>query len=707
MKTTINIDIGGTFTDCYVVRGEAAARGKVPTTRYNLSVGFNQAIAQCARELKVPVERLMEETDVIRYATTLAMNSLLERKGPKLGLITTSGFEDTIFIGRGAQWHDAFPPELKRDIPRSRRPEPIIPREMVVGVKERVDCFGKVVIPLRREGVQRKLQYLVDKGAMGIVVSLIWAHANPEHERLIRSVIEEEYPDVFLGAMPVLLSSEVLPKKNEYQRTMTTVLDAYLHRAMAEELTDLSNDLRDKGYKRPLYIVQNSGGSAPIERTHAVTTFNAGPVGGLMGAAHFGKLYGYKNVVVSDVGGTSFDIGVVVDGNSHFFMQTPLIDWWRVGISMIETKSIGAGGGSIAWINRDLGSKLEVGPQSASSLPGPACFDRGGELPTVTDADLVLGYIDPDYFLGGRMKLNKAKAVAAVGKLAKELGMDLVETASAIKQIVDGNMGNEVFKETALKGYDPRDFVLFAYGGGGPTHCCGYGAYVQTPMIVTVPSASVFSAMGISVMDVVQGYEESKLIRLLDPRTQKFMDDYETFNRVVRNLQAKALRDLKHFGADNILFQLDLDVRYGMQPNETRVRSPRVLVNSQEDVEAVYNAFVDAYARLYGAAAHYPQGGAEILDFCLWATIPSVAPSLPTFAPEGTDPSQALKGKRPAYWVEYKEFRETPVYNQERLRCGNMVDGPALIESVDTTYVINPGWKFTVDRFLNGIIEHL
>ena len=706
MKTSISVDIGGTFTDCYVVHGDRTARSKVPTTRYNLSVGFNQAIANCARELQVPVDSLMAETDVIRYATTLAMNALLERKGPKLGLITTAGFEDTIFIGRGAQWHDAYPVELKRNIPRARRPDPIIPREMVVGVKERIDSFGNVVIPLRREEIQRKLQYLVDRGAMGIVVSLLWAHVNPTHEQLIREVIEEEYPDVFLGSMPVLLSSEVLPKKNEYQRTMTTVLDAYLHRTMAEELTDLSNDLRDRGYRRPLFIVQNSGGSAPIERTHAVTTFNAGPVGGLMGAAHLGRAYGYKNIVVSDVGGTSFDIGTVVDG-SHFFMQLPMIDWWRVGISMIETKSIGAGGGSIAWVNRDLGNKLEVRPQSAGSMPGPACFDRGGDQPTVTDADVVLGYIDPDYFLGGRMKLNRGKAEEAIGRLAEELGMGLVETAAAVKQIVDGNMGNELFKETALKGHDPRDFVLFAYGGAGPTHCCGYGAYVQTPKIITVPTASVFSAMGISTMDIVQGYEESRLIRLLDPKTQRLTDDFEAFNAVVRGLQARALRDLSSFGADRIVFQLDLDARYGMQPNETRVRSPRLFLQSEADVRAVYEAFVESYGRLYGPASHYPQGGVEILDFCLWATVPTEAPEPRRYRFQGTDPDHARKGSRKAYWLEYREFRETPVYDRERLRCGNVINGPALIESVDTTYVINPGWRFTVDEYLNGIIERV
>ncbi|TAK33944.1 MAG: hydantoinase/oxoprolinase family protein [Chloroflexota bacterium] len=707
MKNTVNVDIGGTFTDCYVTHGDRAATSKVPTTRYNLSVGFNQAVVNCARELGVPMDQLLEDTEIIRYATTLAMNALLEHKGPKIGLITTAGFEDTIFIGRGAQWHDAFPPEFKRDIPRSRRPEPLIPRRMVVGVRERIDCFGQVVIPLRREEVRRKLQQLVDKGAMGFVVSLLWSYANPEHEELIREVIEQEYPDVFLGSMPILLSSEVLPKKNEYQRSMTTILDAYLHRAMADELTELGNELRDRGYRRSLYIVHNSGGCATLQQTQAVKTFNAGPVAGLIGAAHVGKACGYNNIIVSDMGGTSFDIGMVVDGSTHFYRDVPLIDWWRVGISMIETKSIGAGGGSIAWIDREQGNRLEVGPRSAGSLPGPACFDRGGEEPTVTDVDVVLGYVDPDYFLGGKLKLNKQKAVRAIReRIADPLGISVEEAAAAIKRIVDGNMGNEVFKETQLKGYDPRDFVLFAYGGGGPSHCCGYGQYVKTPKILTFPQASIFSAYGVSIMDVVHSYEETPpLIRLLDATTQQFSEDYAAFNDTVRELQARALRDLRGLDKDQVVFELDLDMRYGMQPNESRIRSPRLTMNSKEDAQAIYETFVNEYARIYGPSSGYPQGGVEILNLCLWAMVPAAKPELPTYPLEGADPSKALKGTRAAYWDEYRGFRETNVYTRELLRPGNVIQGPAIIEAVDTTIVISPGWTYSVDQFMAGLIE--
>ncbi|MGH9002826.1 MAG: hydantoinase/oxoprolinase family protein, partial [Acidimicrobiia bacterium] len=423
LANTISIDIGGTFTDCFVLHDGRTAAGKAPTTRHRLAVGFDQAIAECARKLGLDADTLVAGTDIVRYATTLAMNALIERKGPRLGVITTAGFEDTIFIGRGAQWHDGVPVELKRLVARGRRPDPVVPRHMVVGLSERIDDDGKVVVPLDPGEVTAKLRVLVDRGAMGFVVTLMQSHRNPAHEELVRDVIAAEFPETYLGSQPILLSSEVLPKQNEYQRSMTAILAAYLHRTMAEELTELGNSLHERGYRNPLFIVNSGGGANPLQRTSAVETYNAGPVAGVIGGAHVADVYGIGNIILTDMGGTSFDIGTVVDvggrapgsgvspGASefrgrHFHAHIPMIDRFRVGISMIETKSIGAGGGSIARFNPLL-NVIEVGPQSAGSNPGPAAFDLGGEQPTVTDADVVLGYLDPDYFLGGGIPLNR------------------------------------------------------------------------------------------------------------------------------------------------------------------------------------------------------------------------------------------------------------------------------------------------------------
>lgn len=703
MRGSVNIDIGGTFTDCYVQFDGRTVMSKVPTTRYDLPVGFNEAVRHCAEELGLSVKQLLGQADLVRYATTLAMNALIERTGPKLGLITTAGFEDTIYIGRGAQWHDPLPLEFKRVVPRARRPEPLITRDMVVGIRERVDCFGRVIIPAQVEEIREKVQQLVDKGATGFVTSLLWSFVNPAHERLVRQVILEEYPESYLGSHAILLASEVMPKWKEYERTMTAILAAYLHRTMAEELTTLSYHLHEQGYQKPLYIVHNTGGCAPLHRTSAVNTYNAGPVAGLMGTARLAEVYGFENAIATDMGGTSFDIGLLAEGGvRRFYPFVALIDAWRVGISMVETKSIGAGGGSIARFNRDL-EILEVGPQSAGALPGPACFDLGGSEPTVTDADVALGYINPDYFVGGAMKLNKELAVAAVrDKIAEPMGMSVEQAAWAIKRVVDASMGNEIFKETNLKGYDPRDFVIFAYGGAGPTHCCGYAEYIEAPTILTSPLAPVFSAFGISAMDFAHIYEESRVLRLYDPSQDRFLEDYDIYNAVVEGLQREALRDMG-MREGKIQFRLELDMRYGLQPHTVRLASPRLTLASAEDVQTVHQAFTEEYARLFGEGSAYPQGGVEILNFALWAFQPVPALQLPTYDLEGESPSAALVGERPVYWGE--AFRNTPVYRRERLRCGNAIHGPAIIEAVYTTYVIPEGKRFSVDRYGNGLIE--
>lgn len=713
LRNSISIDIGGTFTDCFVAHRGRTASGKAPTTRHRLAAGFNEAIAECARQLGLEPDELLSSTDIVRYATTLAMNALIERKGPKLGLLTTAGFEDTIFIGRGAQWHDGTPIEFKRIVARGRRPDPIIPRHMVVGLRERIDDDGEVFIPLNPDEVRTKLRYLVDQGAMGFVVALMQSHKNPVHEQLVRQVIVEEFPDVYLGSQPILLSSEVLPKRNEYQRDMTTILAAYLHRTMAEELTELADSLHQRGYKRSLFIVNAQGGANPLQRTSAVDTYNAGPVAGVIGGAHVADLYGIPNIILTDMGGTSFDIGTVVETGSrrdefrgrHFYAHIPMIDRFRVGISMIETKSIGAGGGSIARYN-DLLNLVEVGPESAGSNPGPACFDLGGERPTVTDADLVLGLLNPEFFLGGQMHLNREAAEEAIRRdLADPLGVTVEEAAYLVKTVVDAKMGNEIFKETNLKGYDPREFVLFAFGGAGPTHVCGYGGYVEAQRMMTFPFASVFSAFGIANTDFMRSYERSCAIKLYEASTERWLDDFEAFNSVVGELQLEALRDAEEMGLDRVVWGLELYLRYGLQPHVTRIRSPRLNLGSPEDVAEVYRAFEDEYARVYSRAATFLTGGVEIVGMTLWSIVHLEKLDLPVHRLQGGDPSAARKGSRPVFWGPERGWIDSAVYDLAALKPGNRVEGPAVIEATDTTIVIDPERAFRVDERGSGVIE--
>jgi len=396
---SVSIDVGGTFTDCYLSLNGKASWGKAATTPDDFSRGFLNALAEASRGLNIEVTELLAGASLFRYSTTIALNALLQRAGPRLGLITTRGHEDMLFIGNGRAWGDGLSINEQRRVAQAQMPESLIPRDMVVGISERIDSFGQVVRPLVEEEVLNGLQYLVDRGVQGIIVSLLWSSANPEHEQAVKRIISEEYPEVYLGNIPVLLSSEVVPKWREYTRTTTTVLNGYLHNELTNQLMDIGDRLRDLGFKKPLQMVQNTGGAAKLSRTRVVDTYQSGPVAGLMGSGARARSLGLENVICTDMGGTSFDLGVLVGGSPKFYSVRPVIDRWAVDLPLLEVKSIGMGGGSIAWLNETFGNRLEIGPASAGSMPGPACYGLGGSRATVTDADVVLGYINPDNFL--------------------------------------------------------------------------------------------------------------------------------------------------------------------------------------------------------------------------------------------------------------------------------------------------------------------
>lgn len=705
----IDVDIGGTFTDALVSwRGKTVAV-KTPTTGYNLAVGFMRALQESAEGLGTDVKTLLMETEMIRYSTTVAMNKLLERKGPRLGLLTTRGFEDTILVGKGAQWADGLPVRERRNVARAVRPEPLISRDMIEGVKERIDSKGAIVAPLDEENVQHKVLSLVDRGAQGIVVALLWSYLNPSHERRIREIIRELFPDCYLGSMPVFLSSEVLPKRFEYTRTMTTVLNAYLHQSLWEETLGISEQVRTNGYGRSLYLVHNSGGMATAFKTSAVQTYNGGPVAGCLGASFLAGQMGFETVVVADMGGTSFDVSLVEQGRPVSHLAQPLIDRWQVGIAMVETKSIGAGGGSIAWIDESAGRRLEVGPQSAGSIPGPAAYDQGGSEATVTDADFVLGYLNPDYFHGGRIPINLKRARSVIQeRIAGPLGLSVEEAALLIRKVLDARMGSTLFKETALRGYDTRQLTLFACGGAGPAHCCGFGAEARLSHIITFPFSPVFCAFGSSTMDIRHVYEQSYRIQLLEADGKQWLKDYPSFNRVVERLRELAQRDIRGEGlpVDRVLYELELDIKFGGQLNIKRTASPRLVLQSDDDVKALYEKFVSAYSRAYSPISVFPAGGVEIHNFILHAIVPRPKPELPRYRLHRQTPSiTAVKKPRPAYWPEIDDFRQTPIYEEGVLKPGNVIAGPAIIEAPDTTTVIPHGWNYAMNEFRAGIIK--
>jgi N-methylhydantoinase A/oxoprolinase/acetone carboxylase beta subunit len=703
---SIDIDVGGTFTDLVLNFDGKALIKKTPTTPYDLSVCFSRVIEDGAAALGLKINELLPAIDMIRYSTTIAMNRLIEKKGPRLGLITTEGHEDVVLIGRGAQWIDGTRVQERRNLAIQKKPEPLIPRDMIVGVKERVDSRGEIIRPLDENDVREKVRYLVSRGARGFVVSLLWGFLNSAHERRVKEIIRDEYKEFHIGYLPVVLAGQVVGKLGEYERTLAAILDAYLQRSMQIELSAMWDKLRERGYKKPLLMIQSSGGIAEVFRTTACRTFNSGPVSGLMGAHHVAKSLGYQNVVMTDMGGTSFDVGLVVKDSVRSYDFRPIIDRWMVGITMIKTLSVGAGGGSIASINPLLQNQLQVGPRSAGSMPGPACFSLGGTEPTVTDADVVLGYINPAYYSGGRMKLDKNRAIAAVrDKIAKPFGISVEEAAMLIRKIVNGNMASAIMKEVHLRGYSPEDFILFVGGGAGATHAEGYKADIKKA--VTFPFSPVFCAFGSSTMDIMHVYEVSKKLTLMSPGTQELTQEFAVFNRTVEELLEQARKDLIADGLNpsTASFVLELDMLYGGQFHVKRALSPRLALNSIEDVAAICEAFKKEFSEAFSPFVVNPEGGVFVDSFILKAIVPVQQIDLPKMPLEGHDPLGARKGERPAYWPDAKDFRPTPVYAYEMLKPGNRLEGPAILEGEYTTVVVPPAMKFSIDERGLGILE--
>jgi len=702
---SIDIDVGGTFTDFVLTLDGERHIAKCPTTPHDLSVGFLNSVEAGGDKVGLSVEELLPRIDIIRYSTTVALNRLLQRQGPRIGLLTTEGHEDGILIGRGAQWTDGKRVSERRNIAVQNKPLPLIERDLILGIRERVDSSGAVVRPLDEEDVRLKLRMLMDRGARAIVVSLLWSFMNPAHEKRVREIIREEYKEYHIGFVPVVMSHSVTAKIGEYERTMTAVLDAYLQQSMQNDIGATWDKLRAKGYRGAFLMIHNSGGSADIFKTPASRTFNGGPVAGLMGSAYFASKLGYKNVIAGDVGGTSFDVALVVESSVRNYTFRPVIDRWAVNVTMMQTISVGAGGGSIARVDRN-GTRLEVGPRSAGSMPGPVCYDLGGTEPTVTDADVVLGYINPDTYYGGRMPLNKAKAEKAIReKIAQPLGIETIEAAALIRHIVDENMASAIKREVHMRGYHPEDFVLFAFGGAGPTHMAGLKGDV--PKAVVFPAAPVFCAMGSSIMDIVHMYEQSRRMVFMEPISEKFVVDFDQFNRTVDQMVHRARQELSSEGleVDDAIFGLELDMLYGGQVNLKRMSSPLLHIRNDADALLVYQAFEKEFSEAFSPLVVNKPGGVFLDNFVLRVTVPTWKPPIPEYPLQGADPSAAFLGTRKAFWPENRHWADTPTYQFEQLQAGNVIDGPAIVEAELTTIVVPPRQRLTIDKHGLGVLE--
>jgi N-methylhydantoinase A/acetophenone carboxylase len=518
-------------------------------------------------------------------------------------------------------------------------------------------------------------------------------------------LIRQQYPEAYLGHMPVLLSSEVSPQMGEYRRTITCILDAFLRHGTEDHIVSLTDELRDSGYKHPFYVAKCTGGISSASRTRPIQLFGSGPVSGIIGASALAKSWGIHNALVTDMGGTSFDLGLIVEGRERTYDYNPVIDRWRVQVPLVAHWSIGAGGGSIAHLEAGI---LKVGPQSARALPGPACYGRGGTQPTVTDADLVLGYVDPEYFLGGRISLDRELAVKAIhDHVAVPMGVDDHTAAWSIKQLVDGNMGQEMYRITAMtSGLDPRDFVILALGGAGPAHAAGYADYSDVSRIATFPFGSVFGAFGTLHLDVQQTYEKTYSTIVYSSEERSIQPGMiPAFNDAVANLVSYAQKDMEEEGFDlkDLAFQLEVLMRFGQQRHHLPIDSPGMEID-QAGLQLLIDRFVEAYANSYGRGSLYLEAGVEILGLRLNALAPMATP--PWSAGVAEVAGEPSKGTRSAYWGPKFGVVDTPIFQRERLGQGFSLAGPALIEAADTVCTVPPDWTYRVDERLIGWMDH-
>ena len=695
----VSVDIGGTFTDCFVVWNDHYIETKALTTKHNLALGFNEALDAACEQIGIKRNELLSSVDSVRYATTLGTNALIQLKGPKIGLLTSPGFRGMMPIGRGRSYGEGHSINYQRNLPNARRPVPLVPIEMVRNVRERLDYAGEVLMPLDEEDVRRQIRDLLDNGAEAIVVALTNSVVNPMHELAIQRIFIEDYPEHMLGAIPMLLSHQVAGRKGEYIRANSTIMDAFLHKVMYFGMSALELNLRASGYSKPMLVVHNSGGMAQLNSTDALQTVHSGPVSGVSAAEHLANQVDLGNVVATDMGGTSYDIGIVVKGGEKFYDFMPVIEHRLVTVPMMHLVTLGSGGGSIVSYDQ-MYKTVRCGPESAGSDPGPACYDRGGMKATVTDADLLLGYLDPDNYANGHIKLNPKRSRQAIeDQLADDLDIELIEACKLIKSTVDADMANGVATELRAFGYEPENFTLLTYGGNGPLHACGIADKLGIDKILAPPFASVFSAAGAGNLNQMHIHEMSTYTVLFHSGTKAMLTDYTKFNSMVEELERRGREDLLRQGmkADDIRYRLELDMRYGNQRVQTTVTTDMKRLSGLADVAKLISQFHRSYGNRFGEGSQSPAAGVRINTVRVCSFVELDAVQFKDIRPGlKTAPAPKSVGSRKCHFVGLNGAQDTAIYDSSALSHGSRIAGPAVVTTPHTTYLVEPGWQMEV-----------
>jgi len=689
----VGIDIGGTFTDCVIVddRGRMIST-KVPSTPQDFAEGMMHALRVGAEELGLELGEFCRRITFLSHGTTVGTNTIIQKRGAKVGLITTKGHEDAIHIMRGSRGYTGRDIRKVVHFPETQKPAPIVPKRLVRGVSERVDCFDEVVVPLNEAEAERAIRELVALGVEAIAICFLWSFRNPRHERRVAEMVKAIAPDVY-----VTCSVDIAPRWGEYERVTATALNAYLGPIMTGYVARLESALRKLGYKHGLQITQCGGGTISVARAQAapLLTLDSGPVAGVTASSFLGEAMGDQNIITTDMGGTSFDVSIIHEGKPaySFISNTHQYEYF---LPKVDIQAIGSGGGSLVRVN-PTAKTMTVGPDSAGAFPGPVCYRRGGEIPTVTDAQLVLGYLDPDDFAGGRMKLDREAARRAVEAVAKQLGMDTVECAAGICRIVELQMADIIRKVTVEKGFDPREFVLYAFGGAGPAHAGVFARELGIKKVI-IPQrevASTWCAFGAAAADVLHIYEHTEIMATPVPAAQ--------VNRNFARLETEARRRMADEGIarNRQTFEFSLDVRHRGQIHEVEVPIAGAKLPANYEPR-LRTDFVTRYEQLYGRGAALPGAQLEIVTFRLRARALTPRPKLVKAKRlSAAIPRVAARAPREIYWSDLKRTRKTPVYDGERLVPGNCVNGPAIVETADTTVVVQPGRRLRVDPLGN------
>jgi N-methylhydantoinase A len=692
----VGIDTGGTFTDVVVMgdRGEVWT-AKASTTPDDFSRGVMDAVAEAARAAGVKPGDLLGRTKLFKHGSTVATNALITHNGCKVGLITTKGFEDTTEIMRAIGRVDGLSGDELKHVTWITKPEPFVPRERVIGVRERMDYLGNEVVPLNWDDVMQAIQRLMEDDEVdAIAVSLMHAWANPRHEEEIRALTAEADPHrkIFWS-----FGSDLSQVAGEYARANTAILNSYLGPTVERYLKGLEAKLQDSGLNGPLLIMQGNGGVAHREHVSAIANLQSGPAGGMIASAHVAGLLKHKNVITTDMGGTSFDVGLITDGYWRY-AQEPIVERFRMLQPIIDIESIGAGGGTIARVESETG-RLLVGPGSAGASPGPICYDAGGEQVTVTDCDLALGIIDAKFFLGGRKSLNIDKALRAIDEsIARPLKLKTHEAAAGVYDIVNAKMSDLIRRQVVRTGYLPEEFVIYAFGGAGPVHASGFAAELGIKQIYIFATSPVFSAFGAAAADVMR-------TRVMSCQ-YVFPADPDVINRRLDAVEQEAAGALsaEGFNAKQIEFRRFFTVRYRRQSAgvEMPVLCERVNAKRLAEVES---AFEKKYQELYGVGAGYAKAGIEISEIRLDAVGKVAKPKLTAKRKSSATARAALKGKRRVFFTRpERRFIEASVYDYSRLSVGAVVRGPAIIELPFTTALVPPEYKVSVDPYMNLVM---